>query len=40
MIVSNLSEEMSVKKLNDKISGKESWEIDSGVYDLNGDLIF
>lgn len=39
MIVNNIIDEMSVKKLNDKISGKESWEIDSGVYDLNGDFI-
>lgn len=34
---SNSSEEMSAKKLNDKTSGKESWEIDSGAHDLNGD---
>ena len=33
----NSSEEMSAKKLNDKTSGKESWEIDSGAHDLNGD---
>ncbi|XP_020608534.1 colorectal mutant cancer protein-like isoform X2 [Orbicella faveolata] len=33
----NSSDEMSAKKLNDKTSGKESWEIDSGAHDLNGD---
>ena len=25
------------KKMNDKSSGKESWEIDSGAHDLSGD---
>ena len=30
-------EEMSTKKLNEKSSGKESWEIDSGAHDLNCD---
>lgn len=33
----NTIDEMSAKKLNDKASGKESWEIDSGAHDLNGD---
>lgn len=33
----NTIDEMSAKKLNDKTSGKESWEIDSGAHDLNGD---
>lgn len=33
----NSNDDMSAKKLNDKSSGKESWEIDSGAHDLNGD---
>lgn len=33
----NTIDEMSAKKLNDKTSSKESWEIDSGAHDLNGD---
>lgn len=30
-------DEMSGKKMNEKSNGKETWEIDSGAHDLNGD---
>lgn len=37
-VTANIStDEMSAKKMNEKSSGKESWEIDSGAHDFHGD---